>query len=753
VAQLRESFDPGVRMARTVTIVRDQWGVPHIYGPTDASVVFGMAWAQAEDNVWQLEEDYLWALGRAASLYGESALPNDLVRAAFEVERLSRAEYQREPPERRALWDAWAAGLNHWIRRHPETPLRVIRRFEPWFPFAIFRGAAAGATIDGARLRDVVATPVGSAQITGPARPLPALRPAGGGAGADVDPAAQPLATLEGEPGQPTASNAWAVAPSRTRDGHALLFQNPHVGFFGGGQRWEVSVESAAGWHFSGFAILGTPIPRAGHNERLGWTHTNTAADGADTWIEHFDHPSDALAYRYGAEWRQALPFEDTILVNTPAGLEQRRYRFLRTHHGPVIAAADGRRMAVRMARFEEGGALQQWYAMGRARSLDEFRAALAGTAFPISNTMYADADGNIFYLHGNAVPRRDARFDWSRPVDGADPATDWQGYHTLAELPQVLNPAAGWLQNTNSTPFLATADGDNPAVGAFPSYMAPESDNARARVSRRILEETRDWTFEAWAKAGFDTRVLEAEAVVPALVDEWERMGASDPERAVRLDTLIEELRNWDRISTIESTTMTLFVYWSEAYAERGAAAGAWPRVRALERAIERLRTEWQSTKVPWGERNRLQRVHTSGSQPFDDARPSLPVPGGPGTLGMVFNFGTQPGPDGKRRYGVRGHTWVGVVEFAPRVRAATIVTFGQSADSLSSHWFDQAELYARGSFKPEWFLRSDVEAHAQRRYHPGEPMAPPATSRETPAKGAAFGARSATVPVLTRH
>jgi acyl-homoserine lactone acylase PvdQ len=736
---VRGFVDPGWRAAQQVVIHRDAWGVPHIEGPTDASVVFGLAYAQAEDNFWQLEEDFIHALGWAARLYGEQAVANDLVRLAFEVERLSREEYAREPGERRALWDAYAAGLNYFLRTRPDVEPRLIRRFEPWFVFARFRPASAATVVDGVALANVVAVPVGQPEIVERARGTStAIRL--GAAGAQGRTASNECVVLLGPacaaglldagPGPAAESNAWAVAPSRTRDGHALLFQNPHVGFFGAGQRWEVHLRSDAGWHVSGFAILGTPIPRAGHNEHLGWTHTNTAADVEDAYVVRFDHPTNPLAYRYAEGWRDAIEREATLLVRTPGGLERRRYRFLRTHHGPVVSAPDGRRIAIRVARFEDGGSLQQWYEMGRARSLSEFRAALGRTALSISNTMYADQAGNIMYVHGNAVPRREPRFDWTRPVDGSDPTTEWRGYHALDELPQLVNPSSGWIQNTNSTPFLATGEGSNLRREDYPSYMAREADNARAQISRRILAADSAWTASTWAAAAFDTQVLTADAQIPYIIDEWERAGAGQPDRAARLDEAIELLRDWDRVSTIESAAMTLYVYWSEAMLARRAAepdsaddsARDWPRVRALEQAVARLVADWGRARVAWGEVNRLQRVHTSGDEPFDDAKPSLPVAGGPGGVGMVFNIGTRPGPDGRRRYGVRGHTWVGVVEFGASIVARSIVTFGQSADPASPHWFDQAPLFARGEFKPAWFTQEEVLANARLRYHPGE-------------------------------
>ncbi|MGH7555653.1 MAG: penicillin acylase family protein, partial [Longimicrobiales bacterium] len=533
------------RLARSVTIHRDEWGVPHIYGPTDASVAFGMAYAQAEDNFWQVEEDFIHSLGRAAQLYGEASLPADLVRAAFEVERLSREEYAREPRERRRLWDAFALGLDHYLAKHPEVRPRLLTRFEPWFIFARFRPATPGANIDGVRLGDVVATPIDSATGAGDWQEVGVWDPSG------LVPASEDRA--------PHGSNTWAVAPTRTAAGHALLFQNPHVAFFGSGQRYEVHLQSDEGWHFSGFAILGTPVPRAGHNEHLGWSHTNTAADVEDAYELTFDDPADPLAYRHGEGWRRAVEWEDTLLVNTTNGLERRRFRFRKTHHGPIVTRKDSKPVAVRIARFEEGGSLQQWYAMGKATTLEQFTAAMGQTALPNSNTMYADQRGNILYVHGNAVPRRSPSLDWTRPLDGSDPATEWQGYHTLEELPRLLDPPSAWLQNTNSTPFLATAEGGNLSRDGFPVYMAPEGDNARAAMSRRILESVSAWTFEEWANAAFDTRVLEADNQIPSLIDEWERLGASDPDRAAKLDSAINEIREWDRVSAITSSAMTL--------------------------------------------------------------------------------------------------------------------------------------------------------------------------------------------------
>lgn len=699
------------RLARNVTIVRDEWGVPTIYGPTDAAVAFGLAYAQAEDNYWQIEEDYIHLLGRASHFYGDGYLAADLVKAAFEVERLSREEYEREPPERRAVWDAYAAGLNYYLRTRPEAQPRLISPWEPWMFFARFRLVSASTMVDGVRL-DQVATvarevSAGSTQGT---------------LGSDVVRQAfvASAADVASEAYTPQGSNMWAIAGSRTETGHAMLFQNPHVRFFGDGQRYEMHIHSDAGWHVRGFAVLGTPVPRSGHNEHLAWSHTNTSADHSDVYEVTFDHPSDPLMYRFDGEWRQATEWDHTLRVNTPQGVVERSFRLLRTHHGPVVARDGDRALAVRVARMEEGGSMQQWYEMGRARNLDEFRTALNRRAFPISNTMYADTAGNIYYLHGNAVPRRDPAFDWTRPVDGSTSATEWQGWHELAELPQLLNPRSGWIQNTNGTPFLATAEGDNLDPANYPSYMAPEPDNGRAVSSRRLLEGERAWTLDALQAAAFDTWVAEAQGdAFRVLIHEWEEVGGTHYERAMRVDEAVDALRSWDGVASLDSEETTFFILWQERL-RSGAFTGPQAQFRAMEDVVAHLREHFGTVMVPWGEVNRLQRVHTGGEEPFSAEMPSLPVAGAPGWAGVIFAFNATPGPGG-RRFGVSGHTWVSVVELAPTgVHSRSVTQFGQSADPASPHWFDQAPLYAAGEMKRAWFVREDVMANARRVYRP---------------------------------
>ncbi len=683
-------------LARSVTIYRDTYGVPHIYGPTDASVTFGLAYAQAEDNFAHLEDNYIRALGRAAEVHGEEALADDQLTRALEIPRLAREEYERATPAMRALYDAYAAGLNLYLARHPEAKPQLLQRMEPWYPLALLR------------FKYYVGEFVGYAGL---------------------NPGDLRVAVQETHREPPQGSNAWAVSPARSAAGHAMLLINPHISFYGPAQYYEAHVHSDEGLNFSGVGRYGLPFLYMGHNEALGWTHTDDYPDIGDLYVETFDDPSDPLAYRYGGGHRAAVRWTEEIRVRTAKGVEARRFTFRKTHHGPIVSEHDGKPVAIRLAKLEEGGWLDQWYEMTRARSLAEFKTALRRGAIPYMNITYADREGNIFYVYNGSVPRRSPQFDWRRPVDGSDPRTEWQGYHSFDELPQLTNPATGFVQNCNSTPFATTTSG-NPVAADFPAYMiGPEIDTPRARVSKRILTAQEKFTFEDWTRLATDTRILEADERIPELAGEWERLRQADAARAEPLAPLIAELRAWDRVSRIDSVAMTLFTEWRNRWDPSDPQKTPWDRIAAMEGVRQDLERDWGTWRVAWGEINRLQRTLWNGEEPLSDARPSLPVRGGPGWVGIVFNFYQQRGgrrpavaAGSKRHYGVSGNSYVAVVEFGPRVRARSVVYFGQSGDPRSPHYFDQGPLYARGEFKPAWFTLDEIKANLERAYHPGE-------------------------------
>ncbi|HEX2165742.1 MAG TPA: penicillin acylase family protein [Longimicrobiales bacterium] len=736
--------------APSATIHRDAWGVPHVFSDTDAGAVFGMAWALAEDDWPLIEENYLQAIGRGAELSGENAVPVDWMARALRIVPLSIAEYESAPPHMRALLDAWAAGMNRWLEQRDARDLRVLDRIEPWYPLALIRYKYyLNEFLGYAGLQSEWVAPVLERSAAGVAGPALAADSdvgvgdsvsAGTRADADVywhrdrgdpqsrhagrDARSSPYAfALEAQfdawGRRPRGSNQWAVAPSRTADGSTLLLINPHQSFVGVQRYAEIHLDSREGLQFSGLTVFGFLLPYMGNNQRLGWAYTDNYADHSDLYGMTFDDPASALRYRYGDGYRTAEMWVDTVHVRTADGMDTREFRFWSTHHGPIVGIADdGRPLAVRLARMTDGGWFDQWYDMIRARTLEEWKDAVAPLRVAYMNTMYADADGNIGYIYNSAVPRRQPRVDPSGILDGSDPATEWQGFHTMDELPQVWNPESGWLLNTNSTPFTATS-GLTWSRDDFPAYMVgDEEDNARAVSSRRVLTSFENVTFDEFARGVWDTRLSEADVMVPALVEEWEAMPASAERDA--LAPVIERLRGWDRVADTASVETTWFVLSAEhrAVARRSGRAGPGARVDGLASALRDLRAEWGTIDVPWGRLNRHQRPLPGASVVLDTTRASLPVGATSGALGSVFSYESAPFGSAAPRIGRGGNSFVKVIAFGPRPRAASILNYGQSGDPASTHFFDQASLYVRREFKPAWFSRADVEANAVRSY-----------------------------------
>lgn len=676
------SADP----ARDVTIYRDRYGIPHVFGKTDAATAFGFGYAQAEDNWPRVEDNFLRALGRSAEWSGDAGFEADKLNRALEIPRLARAEYSRMRGPLRALVDGYAAGINHWLARHPASGRRLAR-VEPWYTLAFIRynyyqnGFLFGSGIRRGELK---------------------------------------LAERPRDEQASNGSNGWVISPSKSATGRAMLFTNPHLSFFGPGQVYEGQVHSESGWQMTGYTRFGFPFPYVGHNGAVGWVSTDNAADLADLYTETFDDPTRPLAYRWGGGYRTATQWTDTVLVKSEAGFDRRVVTLRKTHHGPIVGERGGRPLAVRMARFEEDGWLGEWYAMTRARSVDELKTAMEPRAMLFGNVMAADTAGHTFYLYNGAVPRRDPSFDWRRAVDGSDTTTEWRGYHTLDELPQLSDPASGWMQNCNTSPFLLTDQG-NPDPARFPRYMVTEGDNSRGKVSRTILASQPKFSWEEWVRLGFDTRVGRADSLLPLLLADG---STADTAAGPRREAL-EVLTRWNRRADTTSVATTLFMTWMERLEDLEDARWGHPgnRIAALDSAIAKLTAGFGDWRVEWGRVNRLQRVNDLGPKLlFSDSVPSVAVPGVMGGAGAVFTFYANAGNDTRAQYGVAGGTYVSVVEFGPKIRALAVHVLGASGDSASPHYFDQAPLYARGEMRPVWFTLKEIKANLERAYRPGE-------------------------------
>ena len=671
-------------LAAKVTIYRDSYGIPHVFGETDAAAAFGFGYAQAEDNFARVEDNYIRAIGRRAEVDGEAAFSDDRLNHLLRIPQLAQAEYRGLADHERQLVDGFAAGINLWLAQHPKAPRRLLSRIEPWYPLALIRylyyqtGFVFAAGVRGSELAVV--------------RDTALVRN--------------------------TGSNGFVIGPSRSATGHAMLLINPHLPYFGPGQVYEGQVHSESGWNFTGYTRFGFPFPYVGHSDAIGWVSTDNAADQADLWSETFDDPGHPLRYRYGDGYRTATEWTDTLLVRTDRGLTPRVVTFRRTHHGPLVAVRDGHPLALRMARFEEPGWLAEWYRMTRARSMAELRQAMAPLAMLFGNVMGADTAGHIWYLYNGAVPRRDPRFDWSRPVDGSDPATEWRGYHTIDELPELLDPPSGWMQNNNTTPFLLT-DRGNPDSSGFPRYMVTEGDNPRGVAARRLLAADSAFTWEAWNRAAFDTRMSTADAYLDRMLAQARGLGAGPDSRQAALALLA----NWDHRADSASVATTVFCEWAQAIGELPEARQDDPisQSAALDSALARLTRTWGTWQVPWGRVTRLQRIDDLDSRAnFGGDGSGVAVPAVPGQFGAIFTMYTTPGKDRRANYGVAGASYVSVVEFGWPVRARAVHVFGASGHPGSAHFMDQSPLFARGEMRPAWMTLDQLRGHLERSYRP---------------------------------
>ena len=709
---LAAKLDPR-QLADHVLIHRDGFGVPHVFGENEASVVFGFGYAQAEDYFWQVEDGYIMALGRYAEVHGPKGLNSDLLNRAYEIVPRSRRDFAALDAKSKSLFAAFVAGINFYLETHPDVHPRLIQKFEPWHVLAYHRHVALELTF-----RFV------------------------GVEGSSYLPRHNPHVWTA------TGSNGWAISGKKTASGNAMLLANPHMPLFGFAQMMEAHLyceetEDTPGWNFIGAGFYGSPTLALGHNDRLGWTLVTNEPDIADTWKVKFDHPERPLDYWYDGGWRSAESWQETIVVRKSRTVESRSFVFRKTHHGPIVAQLeDGSMLAARISGLFDAIPMRQWLHMAQADTLAEFRQALSMMQILYMNILYADVEGNIQYIYTGRVPRRNPDFDWTRPVDGSDPATEWLGFHTLEELPQVLNPSAGFVQNCNSTPLITTDD-DNPRAEDFPSYMIGDIHQTKRRALRSLemLRSMDNITFEDWQDAAFDTEVYWARHELPKFAAKYEVLKSSNSNLAARVQPYLEHLLEWDGRIAPESTAASLCHAWYEQLygpdypgeTMREIYQGNPERqFESLCRAAYRLRTMYGKWKVPYA------KVYRSQRQPqlsdlvdarFDDRELSLPALGGHGPMGCILTQYYSPSMDipwvisQRKRYGLVGTSYLATYEFTPTgVKGASLVPFGTSGSPESRHFFDQAKLLKKKQLKPELFTKQQVLANCVESYHPGQ-------------------------------
>jgi acyl-homoserine-lactone acylase len=692
--------------AARVTIIRDTWGIPHVYGKTDADTVFGLIYAQAEDDFPRVETNYLNALGRLAEVEGPRELARDLRMRLFIDPADLKAKYAASPAWLKALMAAWADGLNFYLHERPAVRPRLLTRFEPWMALSFTEGSIGG-DIESIRL-------------------TPLARFYGHRADTHMPPEALPDPS-----GEPSGSNGFALAPSVTASGHALLLINPHTSFY---FRPEVHAVSGEGLNAYGAVTWGQFFVYQGFNERLGWMHTSGGADVIDEWLETIVRKGGRAYYRYGDTLRPFRTKRITLKYRDGSQMKEATVTAYFSHRGPVVREADGRWVSLRLMQ-DPVHALMQSYLRTKARTFAGFRKVLDLRTNSSNNTVYADADGNIALFYGNFVPRRDPRFDFTKPVDGSNPATDWKGLHPVREAIQVVNPKHGWIQNTNNWPFSA-AGPDSPRQSDYPAYMWSQPENPRGLHAVKVLQGRTGVTLDGLIAAAYDSELTAFADLLPALFQAYDAAPEGDPLRA-RLAEPVALLRAWDLRSGLDSVPTSLAIAWGQDLMARCAAparakgvsvydfmardTAPVERLQSLIRALEMLQKDFGTWKTPWGEINRFQRLSGAIDLAYDDAKPSLPVPFASSTWGSLAAFGPATATGTRRIYGNRGNSFVAVVAFGPRIQAKSLLAGGESGDPASPHFADQAERYAKGQFKEVWFYREAVEAHARRTYHPG--------------------------------
>jgi acyl-homoserine-lactone acylase len=697
--------------AEHVHITRDNWGIAHVYGKSDADAVFGMIYTQAEDDFNRIERNYLNGLGWLAQAEGETAIYSDLRERLFIDADGLQHQYGSAPAWLKSLMIAWSDGLNYYLAKHPAVKPKVIRHFEPWMALSFTEGSIGGdiETVDLAKLEKFYGQP---------------MQPAA----ANSSPfAAAPSVVAEENPG---GSNGFAIAPSRSASGHAMLWINPHTSYY---FRSELQMVSEQGLNVYGAVTWGQFFVYQGFNSHNGWMHTSFGGDAIDEYAEDLVKKSDGLYYKYGAELRKLEVGQITIPFKQGAGMGKRTFTVYHSHHGPIVRAENGKWIAVKL--FEAPvQALSQSYLRTKTSDYATFRKTQDMRADTSNNTVYADADGTIAYFHGNFIPKRDSAFDFTHPVDGSNPATEWQGPHAIKDTITLLNPSNGWLFNSNNWPFSAAGD-QSPKRENYPRYMWTMGENPRGPHATEVLRDLHNATLDSLIAAGYDGHLTAFDVLLPPLFAGYDALPATDPRRA-SLQEAITALRGWNKRTSADSVPTAVAIFWGQELVERKGAAARdadlpvydylvdklidVERIDALQAALTKLQRDFGRWQVPWGEINRFQRLTDDIVQPFDDAKPSLPVGFAPSQWGALASFDSSKPRTTRKIYGSVGNSFIAAVDFGPTIHAKALMSGGESGDPASPHFADQALMFSQGQFRDVLFYPEDVRAHAERSYQP---------------------------------
>ncbi|MFT4711994.1 MAG: acyl-homoserine lactone acylase PvdQ [Candidatus Azotimanducaceae bacterium] len=700
-------------IAAQVKIIRDDYGVPHIYGKTDADAVFGLLYAQAEDDFNRVERNYIWATGRLAEVEGEDALFSDLRARLYMTTDEAIAAYNESPDWLKALCDAYADGLNYYLATHPEVRPKLLTKFEPWMPMFFSEGSIGG---------DIEQVPLaGIRTFYGSQKPLKKQLLS-----------SNTTSNSHFDLKEPRGSNGFAIAGELTESGNAMLLINPHTSFY---FRGEVHVVSEEGLNAYGAVTWGQFFVYQGFNENTGWMHTSTRLDFMDEFVEQVEQRNGKLMYLYGEEWRPVEVSKVTLKYKDGDKQSLRSFPMYHTHHGPITHTIDDKWVATKL-NWDPVNALQQSYIRSKQTGHKGFREMMDIRTNSSNNTVYADSEGNIAYYHGNFVPRRNVAYDFSQPVDGSNPETDWQGVHTVDEIVTILNPKNGWIQNCNSTPFTAAAE-FSPVRENYPVYMAPDPENFRGLHAVKVLTGQKDLTLDKLIDLAYDPYLPGFEKLISGLIKAYDNNKKQGQTAGAAVEEAIEILRQWDKKVSADSVAMTIAHHYGMQFGEDGANPRNLSRAELIDyfgtdspeaerlsvfkNTLSNLEQDFGGWKISWGEVNRFQRLTGDIQQPHDDDAPSTAVGMASSRWGALASFGAKRYPGTKKIYGTAGNSFVAVVEFGKKVKAKTLLAGGQSGDPSSPHFDDQAQRYVDGQFKDVAYYKEDVIARAKETYAPG--------------------------------
>lgn len=712
------------QQAKSISIIRDNWGIPHVYGKTDADAVFGLLYAQCEDDFKRVEMNFIEKLGRKAEVLGEAEIYNDLYVRLIIDSADAVADYNKAPLWLKKLLNAYADGINFYLYKNPEIKPALLTRFKPWYPLLWTDGSIGAISTGDITEQDVKNLYSGK------------------------DPLAINTNNNEHEPKNNyvinqeekkhvDGSNGFAIAPSKTESGNSILYINPHTTFY---FRPEVHMNSNEGLHVYGAVTWGQFFIYQGFNEYCGWMHTSSSVDVSDMYAEKISKQASGFVYKYNNRWLQVK--EKKVQLKYKSGTEIKTKTLIAyfTHHGPVMAKRNNEIISVKSNNRDMKGLMESWLRT-KAKGLDDYKKVMELKANTSNNTVFADNKGNIAYWHGNFVPIRDKKMNWGKVVDGTTSATEWKGLHRVDDIVHVYNPSTGWIQNCNSTPFTVSGSA-SPKKKNYPNYMAPDGENFRGINAVRVLSRENKFTIDKTIAAGYDTYLTAFEILIPALLRAHVQHITAADTFYNSLKEPINLLKKWNYRVGENSVATALAIEWAQllgpgirkVYIEDGEtdqvlatkhfADSASPAqlLNTLLITINNFEKRFGKWDVTWGEINRYQRVSNDIQQKYDDNKESFPVAFASSAWGMLPAYNSNYYPGTIKRYGTSGNSFICAVEFGKRIKAKSLLAGGVSGNINSPHFKDQLLMYTKGKFKDVLFYKEDVVKHAERTYHPGE-------------------------------